>query len=101
MILTGNPGVGKHTVAKLLAKKLDLDLIDINRVAVQEGIFEKSEGTLDVDIKKLKKILGNMSTKNSIVVGHLAPYVISRKQVKIAVVLRKNPYKLISIYNKT
>ena len=100
MILTGNPGVGKHTVAKLLAKKLDLDLIDINRVAVQEGIFEKSEGTLDVDIKKLKKTLEKLITKDSIVVGHLAPYVVPRKQVKIAVVLRKNPYKLISIYNK-
>lgn len=100
MILTGNPGVGKHTVAKLLVKKLDLDLIDINQVVVQEGIFEESEGDLDVDVKKLKKILGKMITKNSLVVGHLAPYVISRKQVKIAVVLRKDPYKLISVYKK-
>ncbi|MGH9998247.1 MAG: adenylate kinase family protein [Nitrosopumilaceae archaeon] len=100
MILTGNPGVGKHTVAKLLAKKLDLDLIDINQVAVHEGIFEESEGALDVDVKKLRKILRKTITKNSLVVGHLAPYVISRKQVKIAVVLRRDPYKLISVYNK-
>ncbi|MGI0003474.1 MAG: AAA family ATPase, partial [Nitrosopumilaceae archaeon] len=63
MILTGNPGVGKHTVAKLLAKKLDLDLIDINQVAVQEGIFEEGEGALDVDVKKLRKILRKMITK--------------------------------------
>ena len=100
MILTGNPGVGKHTVAKLLGKKLGFDLIDINQVAVQEGVFEESEGVLDVDVKKLKKILGKMITKNSLVVGHLTPYVISRKQVKIAVVLRRDPYKLISVYEK-
>ena len=100
MIITGNPGVGKHTVAKLLAKKLGLDLIDINQVAVKEGVFEESEGDLDVDVKKLKKILGKMITKNSLVVGHLTPYVISRKQVKIAVVLRRDPYKLISVYKK-
>ena len=100
MIITGNPGVGKHTVAKLLAKKLGLDLIDINQVAVKEGVFEESDGDLDVDVKKLKKILGKMITKNSLVVGHLTPYVISRKQVKIAVVLRRDPYKLISVYEK-
>jgi len=100
IILTGNPGVGKHTVAKLLAKKLDLELIDINKVGIQEGIFEESEGTLDVDVKKLKKTLEKLITKNSLVVGHLAPYVVSRKQAKIAVVLRRDPYKLISVYKK-
>ena len=99
-VITGNPGVGKHTVAKQLARRLSLDLIDINKVAIQERIFEESEGTFDVDVKKLKKILGKMITKNSLVVGHLTPYVISRKQVKIAVVLRRDPYKLISVYEK-
>lgn len=100
MIITGNPGVGKHTIAKLLAKKLGLDLIDINKIAMQKGVFEESADTLDVDVKKLKKTLEKVITKKSLVVGHLAPYVVSRKKVKIAVVLRKDPYKLISIYEK-
>ena len=99
-VITGNPGVGKHTVAKQLAKRLDLDLIDINKIAIQEGIFERKDETLDVDVKKLKKILGKIITKNSFVVGHLAPYVVSRKQVKMAIVLRRDPYKLISVYEK-
>ena len=99
-VITGNPGVGKHTVAKQIAKRLDLDLVDINKIAMQEGIFEENEGTLDVDVRKLEKILGKIITKNSLVVGHLAPYVVSRKQVKIAVVLRRDPYKLISVYEK-
>lgn len=100
LVLTGNPGVGKHTVAKQLAEKLDLDLIDTNKIAMQEGIFEEIEGILDVDVKKLRKILEKLITKKSLVVGHLAPYVVSRKQVKIAVVLRRNPYDLISVYEK-
>ncbi|HSB56522.1 MAG TPA: AAA family ATPase [Nitrosopumilaceae archaeon] len=100
LILTGNPGVGKHTVAKKLAKKLNLDLIDINKIAIQEGIFEENKRILDVDVIKLKKILKKIITKKSLVVGHLAPYVVSRKQVKIAVVLRRNPYELISVYGK-
>ena len=99
-VITGNPGVGKHTVAKQLAKRLSLDLIDINKIAIQENIFEESEGMFDVDVKKLKKILEKIITKNSLVVGHLAPYVVSRKQVKIVMVLRRDPYKLISVYEK-
>lgn len=99
-VITGNPGVGKHTVAKQIAKRLDLDLVDINKIAIQKGIFEENGGTLDVDIKKLEKILKKIITKNSLVVGHLAPYVVSRKQVKIAVVLRRDPYKLVSVYKK-
>ena len=99
-VITGNPGVGKHSVAKQLAKRLNLDLIDINKVAIHERIFEESEGTFDVDVKKLKKILEKLITKKTLVVGHLAPYVVSRKQVKIVMVLRRDPYKLISVYEK-
>ena len=99
-VITGNPGVGKHTVAKHIAKRLDLELIDINKIVKQEEVFEKVEGTLDVDVKRLKKILEKKITKNSLVVGHLAPYVVSRKQVKFAIVLRRDPYELISVYKK-
>lgn len=99
-MITGSPGVGKHTVAKQLAKNLDLEIIDINKVAIEEGIFEKKNETLDVDVKILKKIITKKNTKNSLIVGHLAPYVVSRKQVDVAVVLRKNPYSLSSIYKK-
>ncbi len=99
-VITGSPGVGKHTVGKKLAKRLHLDLIDINKIAVNSGIFEKKYETLDVDIIILKKILAKEITENSLVVGHLAPYVVSRKNVDIAVVLRRSPYELISTYRK-
>ena len=99
-IITGNPGTGKHTVAKAIAKKLKLELIDINMVAIDEGVFEKRDGVFDVDVNKLKKIISKKASKNSLLVGHLAPYVISRNNVESAVVLRRNPYKLQSIYKK-
>jgi len=99
-VITGNPGVGKHTVAKQIAKDLNLDLIDINKVAIENGIFVRGKETLDVDTKALQKILDKKITKNSLIVGHLAPYVISKNKVKMTIVLRKNPYKLIPIYKK-
>ncbi len=99
-IITGNPGTGKHTIAKLISRKLNLEIIDINKVAINEGVFKKNNGTLDVDVDKLKKIINKKDSENSVLVGHLAPYVISPKNVEMAVVLRKNPYKLQSTYKK-
>jgi len=99
-VITGNPGTGKHTIAKLISSKLNLEIIDINRIAISEGIFKKNNGTLDVDVSKLKKIINKMNSKDSMLVGHLAPYVISPKNVEMAMVLRKSPYKLQSIYKK-
>jgi len=100
IIITGNPGVGKHTVAKSIGKILKYKILDINQIALESGIYEKNDETTDVDVKKLKNILKNKIKANSIVVGHLAPYVVTKKQVKKAVILRKNPYNLIPIYKK-
>ena len=99
-IITGNPGTGKHTIAKWISRKLNFEIIDINKVAIDEGVFKKNDGTLDVDVDKLKKIINKMGSKNSVLVGHLAPYVVTPKNVEMAVVLRKSPYKLQSTYKK-
>src|SRR3972149_2268263 len=86
--------------AKNIGKILKYQILDINQIALKYGIYEKNDKTVDVDVKKLKNILKNKIKANSIVVGHLAPYVVTKNQVKKAVILRKNPYKLISIYKK-
>jgi adenylate kinase len=99
-ILTGNPGTGKHTVAKIIAKKLNLELIDVSKLAKDVGVFEKKDETLDVDVNRLKKIIRKKASKNSLLVGHLAPYLVSKNNVESAVVLRRNPYKLQSLYKK-
>ncbi len=99
-IVTGNPGTGKHTIAKILAKKLDLNLVDINKIAIAEGVVKNNKGALEVDVKKLKKILDKRILKNTLLVGHLAPYVVSKNKVEVAAVLRRNPYSLEKIYRK-
>jgi len=64
LIITGNPGVGKHTIAKSLAKVLDYEIFDINKIALESKLYEKTNETYDVDIIKLKKILeGNNLVK--------------------------------------
>ena len=100
IIITGNPGVGKHTVAKSVAKILNYKILDINKLALESGLYEKKDNTIDVDVKKLKNILKKKIKRNSLIVGHLAPYVVSKTQVKKVIILRKNPYKLISVFKK-
>ncbi len=99
-IITGNPGTGKHTIAKLISKKLNLEMIDINKIAIEQKLAKKNDGVLTVDVNKLKKIIDKKAPENSILVGHLAPYVVSAKNVEVAIVLRKSPYRLQSIYKK-
>jgi len=100
IVITGNPGVGKHTITKKISEKLNFPIVDINIVAKDLGLFEKNGNTNDVDTKKLAKILGERKLNDTIVVGHLAPYVLEKNQVKIIIILRRNPYDLELVYKE-
>ena len=95
IVITGNPGVGKHTMAEKIAQRLKLSIIDINKIARDSGLFEENE---DVDTEKLKKILAQKISENNLIIGHLAPYVLEKNQIKIMIVLRRSPYDLIEVY---
>lgn len=100
IVITGNPGVGKHTIAKEISKHLKLPINDINDIARDAGLFERNEDTNDVDISELEKIIRDEVSSPSLIVGHLAPYVLSSVKVKTVIVLRRNPYDLIAVYKK-
>ena len=99
LVLTGNPGVGKHTVSKILAETLGYKIVDINKECVKVGTSNQND-SIDVDVEKTKKLLEEKISDESIVVGHLAPFVVSKELVSTVIVLRKNPYDLIEIYEK-
>ncbi len=99
-VITGNPGTGKHTIANIISRRCGLELVDINSVALENKVFEKKYGVIDVNVIKLKKIIDKKTSKNSLLVGHLAPYVVSPKNVEKAIVLRRNPYRLYQVYKK-
>ncbi len=97
-VITGSPGVGKHTITKEISKILNLPVFDINQIAKEKNLFERTDETNDVDVDKLEKIIKEKISQPSLIVGHLAPYVLASDQIEKIIVLRKNPYDLIQIY---
>ena len=98
--ITGNPGVGKHTVANEIIKNMNFKLLDINKIAKDSGLFEKNDGTNDVDVEELEKLISTTIEEHTLIVGHLAPYVIPFDKVDKVIVLRRSPYDLLRIYEE-
>ncbi len=100
--ITGNPGVGKHTVTDLLSKKIkNSKIIDINKIIISNQAFNLE--TFEADLKKtrsflLKELIND--NDNVIIVGHLLPYIIKRNELDFIAILRRSPYSLIEIYKK-
>jgi adenylate kinase len=100
VVITGTPGVGKHSAATFLTKKLNGSrIIDINKIAVKHDVFLKNidgERTDEVNLKELATLIEEESESQDrcIIIGHLAPYVVDSKEVTLAAVLRRSPYHL-------
>jgi adenylate kinase len=106
LVITGSPGVGKHTSARLVAKRFQGSrIIDINKLALaNNAILEgKDRDGTSIDVKKVSRLIeqeAKINRKDLIFVGHLAPYVINPEDISIAIVLRRSPYELISVFQK-
>ena len=101
IVITGSPGVGKHTIAREVAQKLGLSILDINEIARDANLFEERAETNDVDTERLREIFRQEAfLGKNVIVGHLAPYVCEKKDTKIMVILRRDPYELLSVYKE-
>ena len=101
LVITGNPGVGKHTTTDLFVKQdSSYQIIDINKFAIEGSFGNKVEDGFEVNTIELKDEIKKKVSDKSIIVGHLAPYVLDDSDIDLAIVLRKNPYDLMDIYKK-
>ncbi|KEQ56211.1 adenylate kinase protein [Marine Group I thaumarchaeote SCGC RSA3] len=100
IVITGTPGVGKHTIGEKLAQKSKLDIIDINEIAKNSGLFEQNDESNDIDTEKLQEIIKEKISNKCIIIGHLAPYVLEKDKISMVIVLRRNPYDLIKVYDE-
>ena len=101
LVITGNPGVGKHTIAELFIKQdSSYNIFDISKFAIEKGFGEQVDDGIEVDTTKIKNEIKKSDLEKSVIVGHLAPYVLDESDIDIVIILRKNPYDLIEIYKK-
>jgi adenylate kinase len=105
IVITGNPGVGKHTISAAVAKKLNYTILDLNKfVIMNKATFPSSDGenSLEVDVRAAAHALKREFNKgeNLVIVGHLAPYLLRSSQVNFVAILRKYPKYLVQVYKK-
>jgi adenylate kinase len=107
VVITGNPGVGKHSCAKFVSEKLGkAKIIDINRVILANNAValraDGVDGLGEIDVKKTKGLMLEeiKKAKDVIIVGHLAPYVLNKTQIDLVAILRRSPYELAKIFRQ-
>ena len=105
LVITGNPGVGKHTTAKFLVQSLiGAKIVDINKIAIDNNVMitKKARDNAEIDKKRLAKLM-KFELKNLqhlVIVGHLAPYVMKSLAIDLVVVLRRSSNELSRIFEE-
>lgn len=89
--VTGTPGVGKSTFARLLAKRLGVRLLRLNEWIKERGLGRPAkDGTLEVDCRRLAKEFSKESWGDLVVEGHLSHH-LPPERLSAVVVLRLHP----------
>ena len=84
IICTGSPGTGKTTVARLIAKKINAEYIDVNKIIDKYKLsvgYDRKRRSKIIDIDKLTKVLKSLikNTKRDLVIdSHLSHYLDSK-----------------------
>lgn len=102
VVITGSPGVGKHTVAQIVADMCGLQILDLNIIAAEAGAITHAGGAAEADTEALHDILVDIMAGRGgaghLALGHLAPYVVPARYAGVAIVLRRDPYALEHTY---
>ena len=85
--ISGTPGVGKTTIARILAKRLGYEYVSLKDFALRHGIGEMVE-ELEIDVEKLVKATKReFEDRNVVFDGHLSHLIPS----DLVIILRLHP----------
>lgn len=97
IFITGTPGTGKTTIAKSLAKIINVKYVSIADLVKNKKLYigyDESRDALIVDVDKVKKEIAELAKKERVIVeGHVVE-AIPPDLLKICIVLRLNPLVL-------
>lgn len=101
ILVTGTPCVGKTTVARLLASKLDALYVNLTDLTLREKTVlgrDEERDSIIVDEnstrRKIREIVENCDKSEVIVDGHYAASVVPEKLATYVFVLRRDPVEL-------
>ncbi len=91
ILITGTPCVGKSTIAKLLAEKINGEIIDLKQIAKKHKIAEEKDIVI-IDETKINSVVKKEieKRKNYVIPSHLSQHV-SPEIADYCFVLRCNP----------
>jgi adenylate kinase len=103
VLVTGTPGVGKTSVSRSLASKLDSVYISLAELVKRERLIsgvDKARGSLIADTDRVSKRMQEIiksSERDVVVDGHYVVDVVQSKDVHLVFVLRRDPSELRSV----
>ncbi|MGQ9788636.1 MAG: adenylate kinase family protein [Candidatus Hadarchaeaceae archaeon] len=92
--VSGSPGTGKSTFSKILAEKMQANLLSLNDFIRENKIYTLApDGTKIVDVQKLRRCFAKKSRKlrGALVVEGLLAHLLPKGMVNHVVVLRTHP----------
>jgi adenylate kinase len=99
--MTGTPCVGKTSIARLLASKLDAIYVNLTELATGEGLAQGKDEERDsiiIDERRMKQrirqIIEDYEGKDIVVDGHYAVNVVPKRLISYVFVLRRYPVEL-------
>ncbi len=92
--ISGTPGCGKSRLSKILAKKLDFNLLELNKAIKKYKLYsgyDKKRKTYIADMRKVSNFVRKETKQgNWLIDSHLSHY-LSPKIIDKVIVLRCNP----------
>lgn len=101
VLITGTPCVGKTSVARLLADRLNALYVNLTELALKENLvigMDEKRNTVIVDEQRMRriirKIVENYVEQTIVIDGHYAAGVVPKKLATHVFVLRRDPVEL-------
>ena len=102
LIITGTPGTGKSTVAKLVCNELDLEHIDFHKIIEKDSIlsanFNKEKDCYDLDMDRVEELLKLKLEENPCKImvfdTHVAQH-LPKEMILAAIVMRCSDLKIL------
>ena len=81
IVITGTPGVGKSTVAKILAERINTEILDLKKIACKHKIvidYDEKTHSMVIDEFKISDAIESeiKEGKNYVVPSHLGHFIL-------------------------